>query len=223
VKISRNFSNLAKQYSQNCDGLHVRSGLNRNKLSELHGNCFIEFCSDCDHQYLRLFDVTEMTAFRKHSTGRFCTNCDKEGQLRDSIIHFGEKLRNGSPYNWQEASCAVKQCDLIVCLGSSLKVLKHYPCLWPSNNNNNNKKTKYQLFIVSIQWTPKDKQSNVKINGYCDQVMKIVMDEIEKNNNNLNIKQYSRLNDPIIKLAIDDDENSSKSRSSNIYNTQKRC
>jgi NAD+-dependent protein deacetylase sirtuin 7 len=55
--------------SQNCDGLHVRSGLDRNKLSELHGNCFIEFCPECYHEYIRLFDVTEKSSFRKHSTG----------------------------------------------------------------------------------------------------------------------------------------------------------
>lgn len=75
--------------SQNCDGLHVRSGIDRRQLSELHGNCFVELCLECDCEYVRLFDVTENSAFRKHSTSRMCPKCGL--QLCDSIIHFGER------------------------------------------------------------------------------------------------------------------------------------
>lgn len=188
--------------SQNCDGLHLRSGINRDLLSELHGNCFIEFCIECSEEYVRLFDVTERSSFRKHVTGRYCSNCKKSTksekksdvfQLRDSIIHFGEKLKDGYPYNWKEALDTVKSTNLIICFGTSLKVLKQYSCLWP-------KKT--DLAIVSIQWTPKDKQAKPKINGYCDDVMRLLIRNLQDHYHDLKVDEYSLKTDPIFKIAI---------------------
>ncbi|KAK3323215.1 DHS-like NAD/FAD-binding domain-containing protein [Cercophora scortea] len=39
--------------SQNCDGLHRRSGVLPSMLSELHGNSNLEHCRDCKTEYLR--------------------------------------------------------------------------------------------------------------------------------------------------------------------------
>lgn len=239
--------------SQNCDGLHFRSGLTMNSLSEIHGNMFVEFCSLCKHNYIRDFDVTERTSFRRHRTGRRCNNCftnlassksdnknypkssqsdrnnnnsisnidsndkkninsktdtedddsdtdnnaDQRPALYDSIVHFGEKSHFGFPYNWEAAVRAVDQCDLIVCLGSSLKVLRHYKCLWPGRNR------KVSLVIVNLQWTSKDKMAQLKINAKCDLVMRLLSELFE-----IKVPSYSIDLDPLQQLyrPLDKDE-----------------
>ncbi|CAG2161684.1 unnamed protein product [Oppiella nova] len=178
--------------SQNCDGLHLRSGLPQKHLSEIHGNMYIEVCVNCKTQYLRAFDVTEKTSLRRHKTGRKCHLCAKESaDLIDTIVHFGEKGKLLWPLNWDSAAKQSSKADLILCLGSSLKVLRKYQCLWP-------KRTQGwpQIAIVNLQWTPKDSQSVLKINGKCDSVMKEVMKHL-----NIEVKTYQKSLDPIYCFA----------------------
>ena len=79
-------------------------------------------CGYCNPQreYIRLFDVTEKTGVRRHSTSRNCHCCGKS--LKDTIVHFGEKGGMKSPYRWKEAARAANTSDVILCLGTSLKV-----------------------------------------------------------------------------------------------------
>lgn len=43
--------------SQNTDGLHRKSGIDPNRLSELHGNTNLEVCMKCGAEYMRDFRV----------------------------------------------------------------------------------------------------------------------------------------------------------------------
>ena len=157
--------------SQNCDGLHLRSGLPVDKLSELHGNIFVEVCSSCEALILRQHDVTERSSARRHRTGRLCPRRDcHSGHLLDTVVHFGENGRietRDRLYEWRRAEYAAANADLILCLGSSLKVLKEYRTLWPRRRRSG---CGPQLVIVNLQWTPKDATATLKINATCDEV-----------------------------------------------------
>ena len=43
--------------TQNCDDLHHKGGFPRHRMTELHGNVFVEFCEKCDKEYVRDYCV----------------------------------------------------------------------------------------------------------------------------------------------------------------------
>merc|ERR1719235_3018390 len=102
--------------SQNCDGLHRRSGLSASAISELHGNGNIEICEACGQQYFRDFRCDRLGKSTDHFTGRFC-RC--EGRLLNSTIDFGQCLPEKPLKVAREHS---KAADLHLALGSSLTV-----------------------------------------------------------------------------------------------------
>lgn len=184
--------------SQNCDGLHLRSGIQSNQLSEIHGNMYIEVCPTCEKQYYRECDVTEKTCRFRHKTGRKCHKCpEPNNNLIDTIVLYGERSRSKMPMNWERASKAAKKAELIICMGSSLKTLRRYSCLWPKKHLQAGIEQQTKLAIINLQYTSKDKNAVLKINGKCDIVMQLVMQKL-----NINVPNYDWTLDPLMKLAI---------------------
>ncbi|KAF8031718.1 hypothetical protein BT93_D0821 [Corymbia citriodora subsp. variegata] len=102
--------------SQNVDGLHLRSGIPREKLAELHGNSFMETCPSCGAEYFRDFEVESIGL---KETSRHCSDANCGAKLRDTVLDWEDALPS------KEMSYAEKHCrmaDVVLCLGTSLQI-----------------------------------------------------------------------------------------------------
>ncbi|MBN3303170.1 NAD-dependent protein deacylase sirtuin-6 [Amia ocellicauda] len=155
--------------SQNVDGLHVRSGFPRDRLSELHGNMFVEECMKCGKQYVR---DTVIGTMGLKPTGRRCEvtrsrglRCCR-GKLMGTILDWEDALPDR---DLNRADEACRQADLALTLGTSLQIK-------PSGNLPLITKRKGgKLVIVNLQPTKHDKQADLRIHGYVDEVMTLLM------------------------------------------------
>lgn len=100
--------------SQNVDGLHLRSGLPRTHLSELHGNIFHERCPQCRLRYLRNFDVGGCGF---GATSRVCAECG--GPLYDLTLDWEDALPER---DFMLARRHTRRADVSVALGTSMRV-----------------------------------------------------------------------------------------------------
>nr|XP_033811664.1 NAD-dependent protein deacetylase sirtuin-6 isoform X3 [Geotrypetes seraphini] len=182
--------------SQNVDGLHVRSGFPRDRLAELHGNMFVEECMKCGKQYVR--DTVVGTMGLK-PTGRLCDVPKSRGlracrgKLMDTILDWEDSLPD------QDLSLADEACrkaDLAITLGTSLQIK-------PSGNLPLVTKRKGgKLVIVNLQVTKHDKQADLRIHGYVDDIMTRLMEVL-----NLDIPEWKG---PVLMAKKEEEETSSE-------------
>uniref|UniRef100_A0A164ZUN6 NAD-dependent protein deacetylase SRT1 n=1 Tax=Daucus carota subsp. sativus TaxID=79200 RepID=A0A164ZUN6_DAUCS len=147
----------------NVDSLHLRSGIPREKLSELHGNSFREVCPSCGAEYLRDFEV-ETIGLKE--TPRRCSSMNCRSRLRDSVLDWEDELPR-KEMNLAEKHCLV--ADLVLCLGTSLQITP--ACNLPLKSVRGGG----EIVIVNLQQTPKDKKAKLVIHGLVDKVIMGVM------------------------------------------------
>nr|XP_023021026.1 NAD-dependent protein deacetylase Sirt6 [Leptinotarsa decemlineata] len=171
--------------SQNIDGLHLRTGIPRSSLAELHGNMFTAQCNVCESQFVR----TEATS----TVGKKCLNEDCKrsamlrgrtcrGKLHDTILDWEDSLPE---YDLEMSDYHSSVADLNICLGTTLQIV-------PSGNLPlRNKKYGGKVVIVNLQSTKHDKKADLIINTYVDDVIVKIMKRL-----GLEIPEYSSEIDP---------------------------
>jgi len=213
--------------SQNVDGLHLRSGVPREKLAELHGNCFMERCSKCGGETVRDFEM-ESVGFKY--TGRRCMrkveqqSNDKKNKKRSNNEEEKEELgiKSGSSghvcngrlrdtvLDWEDSLPAdelklaqqhADQADLAICLGTSLQITP--ACNLPLRTIRNNGGGK--LVVVNLQKTKHDRKAvdsgGLVIHAKCDDVMSRVMSTL-----GMKVPKYVRRDTIVFRHTVTDDK-----------------
>ncbi|XP_052844392.1 NAD-dependent protein deacetylase Sirt6 [Drosophila gunungcola] len=172
--------------SQNIDGLHLKSGLDRKYLSELHGNIYIEQCKKCRRQFVSssAVETVGQKSLKRpckssmDSKGRSC----RSGILYDNVLDWEHDLPE------KDLEMGVMHstiADLNIALGTTLQIV-------PSGDLPlKNLKRGGKLVICNLQPTKHNKISNLIISSYVDVVLSKVCKLL-----GVEIPEYSESSDP---------------------------
>ena len=100
--------------TQNVDNLHQDSGVDEEKISELHGNATYAKCLDCGKRY-ELENLK--TKFLKTNEPPVCAICG--GIIKTATISFGQAMPEEEMQISQRKAI---ESDLFICIGTSLAV-----------------------------------------------------------------------------------------------------
>jgi mono-ADP-ribosyltransferase sirtuin 6 len=159
--------------SQNVDGLHAKSGIPFDKMSELHGNMYFMKCLNCGKKM-----TFEEAGWDKTRWGKGyrttpvqkgqpkCPECN--GRLISSIVNFGDPLPEDELY---EAYKHSEKSDVFFVIGSSLVVSP------AANMPGIAKKNGAKLIILNLQETPYDDIADLR---FFEDINKVLLPIVEK-------------------------------------------
>lgn len=150
--------------SQNVDSLHLRSGIPRDALSELHGNVFVELCSQCGSEFV-LECPTRTVGFKE--TGRKCPHCN--GVLTDRALDWEDALPE---IDFERAIENSTTADLNIVIGSSCQMNPARGL--PFRNRGKNSKA----VLINLSKTKQDGRFALALRSKCDVALAIVASEL---------------------------------------------
>jgi NAD-dependent deacetylase len=101
--------------TQNIDGLHQKSGVPKDKIIEIHGSAIEAACLKCEAKQ-NILDFHD--AIKSKASLPKCTDCG--GVVKVATISFGQPMNE---MDMMHASKIIEDSDLMIVMGSSLKVL----------------------------------------------------------------------------------------------------
>lgn len=177
--------------TQNIDGLHLRSGLSRQYLSEMHGNMFLEQCPKCKRQFIRSSPaptVGQKPTGNPCKGGRGARPC-RSASLVDNILDWEHDLPDK---DLDLAFMHSTLADLNICLGTTLQIV-------PSGNLPlRNRRYGGKLVICNLQPTKHDKKADLLIPMYVDKIMEKLCKFL-----GVEIPEYSADEDPTKRVPCD--------------------
>ena len=143
--------------TQNVDNLHQDSGVDKKKISELHGNATFAKCLECFKRY-ELEDLK--LEFLRTKEPPVCEEC--KGYIKTATISFGQAMPEEE---MQIAQREAIKSDLFICVGTSLAVFPaaDIPLLA--------KETGAQLVIINNEPTQLDHLADLVINEDISEVL----------------------------------------------------
>jgi NAD-dependent SIR2 family protein deacetylase len=162
--------------SQNVDGLHAKSGIPLDMLSELHGNMYFMKCLNCSKKYT--FEDVNWDkrkwgpGYRTNSPRKdqpSCPNC--QGRLISSIVNFGDPLPNDE---LEESIKRSEHSDVFFVIGSSLVVTP------AANMPGIAKKSGAKLIILNQGETPYDDVADVRFFNLIKEVLIPIVSKVKE-------------------------------------------
>jgi NAD-dependent deacetylase len=156
--------NASHVITQNIDGLHQQSGVPKGRLIELHGSTRHAKCLDCG---MRVEIDEVLVHFKTHGDAPDCVQCG--GLVKTATISFGQPMPEGE---MARADAAVRACDLMLVLGSSLQVYPAagFPLLA--------KRQGAGLVILNREETPLDGYADLRIKAEIGPTLQAVIDAL---------------------------------------------